>query len=1140
MTDRAATNELRMPRSFLSLNAAQFLGALNDNLFKFFLVFSLIQIHGQDATSRINAVAGGVFVIPFLLFLAAAGVAADRFPKRRVIVIVKAMEVAVMGFGVWAFSTGADVILYAVLFFMALQSAFFGPSKYGVVPELVGSARLSRANGFLSAWTYLAIILGTALAPWLGTQFDDRYHHAAFVCVAFSLIGLCVALTLPPTEAARPHARFSFWFPRDIIRTLKYVSRDGFLMLALLASAYFLLIGAFLQLNIMPYGIQALGLDEKESTYLFLLCAMGIGAGSVLAGRLSGRNVEFGLVPIGAFGLMASTLALWRAPSSVGAVAVFMALTGVSAGIFIVPLNAFIQFRTPRERLGEVLAASSFMSWIGVLLASIFLYLFSEVWGLEARTGFLIVGTLTLGLTVITFKVLPDFFLRFVAAAVTRTFYRLRVRGLENVPAQGPALLVCNHIGWSDAAIMVATMPRRIKFLMNRQVYEGMGRFRWVFDLAGVIPIAKGDGRSQIEDSLKAARDKLDEGYIVCIFAEGMLSRTGMMQKFKTGYARILKGTDHPLIPVYLGGLWGSVFSYYHSDRILSRFPSRLPYPVTVIFGEPMSPDTDRMVVRERVQELSVEYFADRRDTCRPLGELALRSARKHWTARGLSDTTGQSRTFGEIAVGGVALSRVFRRALDDTPCVGLALPASVGGVLANLGLTLAGKVPVNLNLSAGPDAIAAMTDRARLRTVITVGRLRAVFDDMPGVTVLLVEDLLKQLTGMDKAIGYVAARIAPASWAGCPRDWSAEDVATVLFSSGSTGQPKGVQLTHYNLVSNIESVTQVLRLHDADHICGSLPFFHAFGFTCTLWLPLILGVTVTYHPNPLEIGKVADLIKRAQCTLMITTPTMLGRFIKKAEPGDLASLRHCLVGAEPLPARVVDAFTAKFGHIPYEGYGATELSPMAIINIPDAEVDNKVQIGHKPGTVGHPVPGVAVKIVDPDTGERRKYGEPGLLLIKGPNVMRGYLDDDEATANAIRDGWYVTGDIAAMDMDGFVTITDRLARFSKLGGEMVPHRAVEDALHAAVDAEGTAFAVAGVPDESKGERLVVLYAKDAVSLDTLRAALAEIDLPNLWKPKPGAFYPVDEIPVMKTGKLDLGAIRELARSAVEDDAGRA
>jgi len=355
--------------------------------------------------------------------------------------------------------------------------------------------------------------------------------------------------------------------------------------------------------------------------------------------------------------------------------------------------------------------------------------------------------------------------------------------------------------------------------------------------------------------------------------------------------------------------------------------------------------------------------------------------------------------------------------------------------------------------------------------------------------------------------------------------------LATVIFSSGSTGEPKGVLLSHYNLGSNIDQMAQVCAFGRRDRLLGVLPFFHAFGFTVTLCLPGALGLGVVYHANPLEAEVIGRLVRTYGVTFLLATPTFLQLYLRGCAPEDLRSLRQVIAGGEKLPDRLADAFEAKFGLRPLEGYGCTECGPVVAVNTRDFQAGDIRQIGAKPGSIGHPLPGVSVRIVDAATFAPLPPGQPGLLLVRGPNVMSGYLGQPDTTAAALRDGWYVTGDVAVLDEDGFLRITDRLSRFSKIGGEMVPHLRVEETLHALAGAVELTFVVAGVPDPRKGERLVVLHTLPEERLRCLLEKLARCDLPNLWKPRPDAFVRVDAFPRLGSGKLDLRKVQELART---------
>jgi acyl-[acyl-carrier-protein]-phospholipid O-acyltransferase/long-chain-fatty-acid--[acyl-carrier-protein] ligase len=334
--------------------------------------------------------------------------------------------------------------------------------------------------------------------------------------------------------------------------------------------------------------------------------------------------------------------------------------------------------------------------------------------------------------------------------------------------------------------------------------------------------------------------------------------------------------------------------------------------------------------------------------------------------------------------------------------------------------------------------------------------------------------------------------------------------------------------LSHHNILSNLEALRIVFRVTRRDNICSALPFFHSLGFTGTLWLPLLSGFSAAYHTNPLDGEVIARTVRESHSTLLIATPTFLMAYLRRAKQEDFASLRLVVTGAEKLKAKLADSFEEKFGIRPLEGYGATELSPVISLSLPDVEIDGVRQVGARDGSVGLPVPGVAVRIVDPESFAPRLEGESGLILVKGPNIMRGYLNRPDKTAEVLRDGWYISGDIGRLDEAGFLHITDRLARFSKIGGEMIPHGAIEDALHAALGQQGV-VAVTSVPDEKRGEKLVVVHTADAGDAATLHQLLASSELPNLWKPGRDCFVAVATLPILGTGKLDLKGVKELA-----------
>jgi acyl-[acyl-carrier-protein]-phospholipid O-acyltransferase/long-chain-fatty-acid--[acyl-carrier-protein] ligase len=896
--------------------------------------------------------------------------------------------------------------------------------------------------------------------------------------------------------------------------------------------SYFWFLGALVQMDLILLGREVMKIDEIRIGLMVTSLAIGIGAGSMAAGRLSGDKVELGLVPLGSLGMGLSSMLLeWLVPSWAGEVVV-LALLGFWSGLFVVPLNAFLQQRSGSDEKGRLIATNNFLNMIGIAVASGVLWVLHDKLAIPANKIVLAAGIFTLVGTVFAVSVVRDFLVRFLLWMLTHTIFRIRIAGAENVPFRGPALLVANHVSHVDGFIIGACVQRFIRFMVYRPYYE-LKALNWFFRLTKAIPVSPGS-RREIVASLIQARRELEAGHVVCIFAEGAISRTGNMLPFKRGFERVVEGLDVPVIPVHLDRLWGSIFSF-ERGRFFWKWPKRIPYPVTVSFGKPLSAQASAEDVRLAIMELGSEAI-DRRRSRRDLLHLRfIRVAKRHWFSLAMADSSGRELTHGQALVGSMMLAGWIRRHATQSQNIGLLIPNSVGGALANIAALIAGKVPVNLNYTAGKESMASAIEQCDIRTILTSRQFlaKAKLEALAGMVFL--EDILRTFSSWQKFAAAATAFVLPArliEWRANREHRGPDSVATIIFSSGSTGTPKGVMLSHSGLLANIEAVAQVFWIDKTDRIVGVLPFFHSFGFTHTLWFPLVARAGVVYHPNPLDAKSIGELVHKYRGTFLLTTPTFCAGYTRKCSAEEFATLRFVLVGAERLGEPVAEAFEAKFGLRPLEGYGATEMSPVIAVNVPDCGEPANRQTGVKTGTVGHPIPGVTVKVVDAETGERLPAGKEGLLLVKGPNRMLGYLAQPEKTAEVTHDGWYVTGDVGCLDDDGFVRITDRLSRFSKIGGEMVPHVRVEEAMRGIL--RDFACAVTGIPDDQKGERLVALYTSPGISPGDLWRGLSQTDLPKLWIPKREDFYLVEALPTLGTGKLDLRQIRTMAAQLAE------
>lgn len=756
-----------------------------------------------------------------------------------------------------------------------------------------------------------------------------------------------------------------------------------------------------------------------------------------------------------------------------------------------------------------------------------------------AGTILVVIGGIAIALLVL-FWWKPILLVRIPVWLLCHTIYRVRALGRENVPTTGPALLVCNHVSHFDWLFLLAGQRRFIRFV----IFAGWTRtfgLRHLLKWAGVIPIDKSAGPRVIVQSLRQASDALARGELVCIFAEGRFTRTGFLLPFHRGFEQIVKRTPAPIIPVCLEQVWGSIFSYW-GGKLIWKWPMELPYSVSVVFGQPLPAKAIAVEVRLAIQKLSADSAVERSGRRRLVHRQFVRYACRHPFRSCIIDPTVKKDgglSYGMVLAGAMCLTKELRPLLGNDQMVGVWLPAGAGSGLVNIALAFLGKTVVNLNYTASREAVSSAVQQCSLRHIITARR----FADLmtispgPGVEMIHIEDVNTRISPGTRIRAFLKVLLLPRfvieRWLLGLHKHGPDDLLTVIFSSGTTGEPKGVMLQHRQIAANADSMIQATAARSKDRMLAVLPLFHSFGFTVTFWVPLQVGASVAFHVDPRQGKQIGQLCKKHRCTLFMTTPTFLRFYLKRCDKGDFATLRMLMCGAEKLPADVATEFQQKFSVFPMEGYGATELSPAAISNVPDREMDGFRQIGNKPGTIGQPLPGIAARIVNPETFTPLPSGQEGLLIIYGANVMAGYLGKPDLTKEVIRDGWYLTGDIARYDDDGFITLTDRLSRFSKIGGEMVPHQKIEDELHHAAGTTDRAFVVVGVPDESKGERLVVLHlALNGVEPAGLRKTLEEKGLPNLWLPRERDFIQVSDFPILGSGKLDLKKCKDRALEA--------
>ncbi len=1157
------------------LAITRFLTSFNDNAFKMVAMFvslKMIAVTGEaegwtdgqvvSTQGALLSFAAMVFMLPFVIFPTVSGWLADRYTKRKVLMATKIAEIVIMGLGMLSYiligKWGFAPLLVSV-FLMAAQSTFLSPAFYGILPETFSEKEISNANGILQLVNFLGIILGSACGGFSALIPEAYFSNPAAgtgVMIALPFIGIAVigvvsCMFVRETNSPTSNEKFGIHLLTNYFKDFRYVRITRAIWLCVLGTTFFFAIGSLLMTSLMNYGTHILHLDsETKVSMLIVAVAFGTGLGCFIAGEFSKGRIEFGLVPIGSIGMTVFLIHLVLTTTYHFALINCFAL-GIFAGFFVLPLTVFVQERAPEAIRGKVLAQLNAVNSIGMLLVAVtMLVLTGGIAGDMAdatffdrvRQNFMTLDTrqLYIGTIVVlilasayVFWLLPDFLMRLLVLLLAKLIYRIRVFGLDKLPGKGPVMLISNHVSYVDALLLSAACPRSVHFIVSDDVFKH-GKWKTFAKWAQLIPMPDDDNADAMKEALARVSELLHDGEVVCAFPEGELTTNGRMQRFRRDFLKLLPDDlDVPIIPVHLGLLWGSIFSLFYGTVRLRR-PQHLPYPVNVSFGDPLPRDASPLATRNAVTDLAVEAELQPGFGEHTLAEQFIKLAHRHPFAKLFKDSMGKQMSASKTLITAYAMSSLIRRTTDDEH-VGIMLPNNCISAAMCLGAMLADRTPVFLNFTASKESLDFAIENCKMTKIIT----SHVFVEKAELPVrddfVYLEDLAKNVSGVTK-LGAMGRALLPSAIARrlCFPKHGADvfSTATVLFSSGSTGKPKGIVLTHHNLSSNINALVRMLGLQRKDVVLGSLPFFHSFGFLTGFWLPFTWGTRVVWHNNPLDAEGIGKLCEEHKVSLMFATPTFLQAYTRKCTPDQLKSVRVVITGAEKLSDKVAKCFEDKFGLRPTEGYGATELSPVVSLNMPENILDTGRKVG-RPGSIGQALNGINIRIVDPETRETVPEGEEGLLLVKGANVMKGYLNDPNKTAEVMHDGWYITGDMARIDEDAYLYITGRISRFSKIGGEMVPHIAVEQELNKLLDSHELKLAVTSVPHPSKGERLIVLHVPLELEPGDLVAKLRGNGLPNLWIPKPNDFVQVEEIPILGSGKLDLGKLRDLANEHI-------
>ena len=1125
------SDNLMMSRRFAPLFWCQFFSAFNDNFLKNALVFLILFRAGfeEGTAGTLVTLTAAVFIGPFFFLSGLGGQLADRFDKAIVARYVKLVEIAVAALGVIGFWMHSVPIMFVTLFLFGIIATLFGPVKYGILPDHLKKEELPAGNALVEGATFMAILLGTIVGGLAAREGTHPGYFGAMI-VVFSLACWGASLLIPRTGEGAPNLRVDPNIARSTGSLLRDLWIDKRLWWGSLVTSWFWLVGA-VALSLMPPLVKSvLGASEEVVTVYLAIFSIAIAIGSLLAAWLSHGRIALFPTLVGAFFLAVFALdlgfATYGAPlvlGKFGVAEVFSSSKGIhigidlaglaiAGGLFIVPAFSAVQSWAGADKRARVIAAVNVLNALFIVGGT------GVVAALQAAHAtlpqlFLLIGAANLIALVVIACTMPANGLRDFLTTMLRAFYRMEVKGAENFDNAGPNPIVAlNHVSFLDAAVALSLMDKEPVFAID----YGIAQRWWVrpfLKLTRAMPLdpSKPMATRTLINAVKA-------GEPLVIFPEGRITVTGSLMKVYDGVGLIAEKSGALVVPVKIDGLEATPFSRLSRRQVHRRwFPkvtvTVLP-PVKLAVAPELKGRNRRQAAGAALYEIMSDLVFRTTPTNRTVFEAVVEAAEVHgWKRVALEDPMTGSLSYKRMLLGAAVLGRKLMPLSPEGKALGVMLPNANGAIVTILGVMSAGRVPAMINFTAGAASILAACKAAEVTTIVTSrafidkGKLGAVVEQLAQeMRIVYLEDVRATVGTGDKLRGLLAYK-RPLTLR------KPDDPAVILFTSGSEGTPKGVVLSHSNILANCAQAAARIDFGRGDKLFNVLPVFHSFGFTAGTVLPVVSGVPIYLYPSPLHYRTIPELIYGVNATIVFGTDTFLAGYARAAHPYDFRSLRYILAGAEPVRESTRRTYMEKFGLRILEGYGVTETAPVLALNTP---------MFNRFGTVGRLMPGTEARL-DPVPG----VDEGGRLYVRGPNVMLGYLKaDNPGVIEPPHEGWHDTGDIVAIDAQGFVTIKGRAKRFAKIGGEMISLAAVESL--AAQLWPDVLSAVATAPDPRKGERLVLVTQKKGATRGEFQAFAKQKGASDLMVPADVVY--LEKLPVLGTGKIDMIAVATLVK----------
>jgi acyl-[acyl-carrier-protein]-phospholipid O-acyltransferase / long-chain-fatty-acid--[acyl-carrier-protein] ligase len=1128
-------------RRFLPLFVTQAISAFNDNVYRFSLSILLLTTFGKEQGGVLNTISAALFILPYFLFSAFAGQLSDKFDKALVARRVKFVEIGLVVLSVLSLFSSNVMLQQFCIFLAGTQAAFFGPIKYSVLPQHLTKEELLGGNGMVEMATFVSVLLGTIFGT-LAINQAGGHQLVSVVMIGLAVFSYWTARQIPDAPSVQPDLKLNWNIFSETYNVLKHAASRTEVFQSILGISWFWLLGVVFVTQIPLFTLDSLNGTETIATLIFALFSIGIASGSIFCNKLLKGVITVKYVPVAALLMSVFMIDLYFAARSATPVfagetsTLFGILSHFSglrvlfdlvcvaflSGLYVVPLFALMQARTPYYLRARMIGANNIMNAVFMIVATVASGLLLNA-GLTAKGLFLCLGLANLAAAIYIIRLLPHDMLSSIVRTIFRVVYRIEIRGMENLTAAGrKALIVANHTSFLDAPVLSAFLPDRAAFA----IWSGFANSWWMkpaFALYDLCPIDPGNAMA-----LRTLVDKLKKGNRVVIFPEGRLTTTGGLMKIYEGPAAVAAMADAKIVPVRIDGTQHSRFS-----RLGGMFPRYLFPRITLTFLPAMKIEAPKELKgaalrhhqAEKLYDVMADMMFKSTDIDKSLWQGLLDARKAHGGSKIVfEDIQRQPMSYDRLILGSMILGRKLATLTPNQKNVGLLLPNANGPIAAIFGLHAFGRVPAMLNFSTGAVNMSAACTAAQVRTIVTSRKFIEQAEMEEDVKLLgqncrivYLEDVRDTISTIDKLRGLASrAFIGPAlQHNGAARN--SNDPAVILFTSGSEGVPKGVVLSHRNLISNCVQIMTRIALNPTDIFFTALPVFHAFGFLSII-LSAMHGMRAFLYPSPLHYKVVPELVYNTGATVLFSTDTFLTGYAKNAHPYDFQSVRLLVGGAERVKPETRQLWSEKYGLRIIEGYGATECAPCIAAN---TFLHNRI------GTVGRIFDGMDHKL-EPVEG----IAEGGRLLIKGPNVMLGYLRaDNPGVLERPKDGWYDTGDIVTVDEWKYVTILGRAKRFAKIAGEMVSLVSIEmnlqklyaDAVHAVVS----------IPDAKKGEQLVMFTTLPKPDRKVISNGLKELGSSELMIPK--TIVSIVEIPVLGSGKTDYVSLNRMAVERVKE-----